>query len=251
MQRYGVQVVTLVLKYRKTWVPYVITATAYLAAYVVLDRISFLHPFSEVGITPWDPSQGLTMAILLRVGLCYAPAVPLAMLLSELTVRHVMITGPAMIPIVISVIITAGGYICAGYVLLMMSRFDPYLYRLHDVVALMLVGLVSTFLVACAVVGNFVVFDLVSSHDYWLATLRSWLGDFVGILTITPALLVLTCDRPWARFGEHKRNLALPLMEIAAQLMAIGGAVWLVFGLEFPDELKLFYLLFLPTIWVA
>ena len=51
------------------WPSYATTAMLYIVAYLVLDRISFLHPFSEVGITPWDPPQGLTLAVLLRLGL--------------------------------------------------------------------------------------------------------------------------------------------------------------------------------------
>ena len=233
------------------WEPYLTTALLYVVAYVVLDRISFLHPFSEVGITPWDPPQGLTLAILLRLGLRYAPVVPVAMFVAEMLVRHVAAPWLPILPTVTSVVITAAGYVGAAYILLKLFRIDPDLRRLNDVVRFLIVGLIAALVVACAVVGNFIAFDMIARHDFWPAVLRSWLGDYVGILTLTPAMLVFTGRQLETRLGEQGRKSAPIALEIVAQAAAIAATVWFVFGLDFPDELKLFYLLFLPTIWVA
>ena len=40
----------------------------YLAAYVALDAFSFVQPLLKLGITPWNPDAGLTLAFLLLRG---------------------------------------------------------------------------------------------------------------------------------------------------------------------------------------
>ena len=233
------------------WLSYATTAVLYVVAYVVLDRISFLHPFSEVGITPWDPPQGLTLAILLRLGLRYAPVVPVAMFVAELLVRHLAAPWLPILPTVTSVIITAVGYVGTAWLLLRWFRMDPDMRRLSDMVNFLIVSLIAALLVACAVVANFIALDMIAPGDFWPAALRSWLGDYVGILTLTPVLLVVTGQQFGSRLGDGGRRSVLLSLEIAAQSVAIVLTVWFVFGFEFPDELKLFYLLFLPVIWVA
>ena len=233
------------------WPSYATTAMLYIVGYVVLNRISFLHPFSEVGITPWDPPQGLTLAMLLRLGLRYAPVVPVAMFIAEILVRHVAAPWLPVLPTLTSVVITAGGYIGAAAVLLHFFRLDPDLRRQNDVVRLLIVSLIAAFLVACGTVGNFVGFHMIERPDFWPATLRSWLGDYVGILTLTPAILVFTGRELEGRLGEKGLPVRLLRLEVLAQAAAIVGTVWFVFGWELSDELKLFYLLFLPAIWVA
>ena len=39
-----------------------VVALIYLAAYVALDWISFIQPLTSFGITPWNPSTGLSFA---------------------------------------------------------------------------------------------------------------------------------------------------------------------------------------------
>ena len=226
-------------------------ALLYIVSYVVLDRISFLHPFSEVGITPWDPPQGLTLAVLLRLGLRFAPVVPVGMFIAEILVRHIPAPWLPILPTLTSVLITASGYIGAAWILHHVLKIDLNLRRQNDVVGLLIVSLCAAFLIACGTAENYVAFHMIAPTDFWPATLRSWLGDYVGILTLTPAILVFTgCDFA-AYFGKRERILGAPEAEMAAQFAAIVATVWFVFGLELSDELKLFYLLFLPAIWVT
>jgi hypothetical protein len=59
------------------WITAAIVVT-YVVAYVALDRVSFTNPLHGIGITPWDPSSGPTLAFLMVKGLRYTPAVALA-----------------------------------------------------------------------------------------------------------------------------------------------------------------------------
>jgi integral membrane sensor domain MASE1 len=59
----------------------------YFALYVFLDWVSYIHPVLPLAITPWNPPPGLSLALLLLLGLRYWPALLLAALLAELLVR--------------------------------------------------------------------------------------------------------------------------------------------------------------------
>jgi hypothetical protein len=42
--------------------PHSVVGLTYVAGYVLLDWISFIHPFAPFGITPWNPCMGLFLS---------------------------------------------------------------------------------------------------------------------------------------------------------------------------------------------
>src|SRR5262245_19344521 len=40
----------------------------YISVHLLLDWLSFVHPFGAFGITPWNPSTGLGFVLVLRYG---------------------------------------------------------------------------------------------------------------------------------------------------------------------------------------
>ena len=61
-----------------------IVGLVYLAAYALLDWISFIEPYAHLGITPWNPGTGLSFALLLLFGLRMIPFLLISPLLAEL-----------------------------------------------------------------------------------------------------------------------------------------------------------------------
>src|SRR6202042_3407152 len=59
----------------------------YVLAYVALDAFSYVQPLLKLGITPWNPDAGLTLAFLLLRGWRQAPWTAVAALSAELLVR--------------------------------------------------------------------------------------------------------------------------------------------------------------------
>ena len=76
--------------------------------------------------------------------------------------------------------------------------------------------------------------------------IRFWIGDLIGIVTTAPLLLLLT---RWPRMAYLLRQRRW--VRIAAQFCAVILTLWVIFGLKWADEYKLFYLLFLPLIWIV
>ena len=61
----------------------VVVVCVYVASYVVLDWISFVHVLPIVGFTLWDPSPAASLALLVLKGLRFAPALLVAGVISD------------------------------------------------------------------------------------------------------------------------------------------------------------------------
>src|SRR5215475_16221677 len=65
----------------------------YVGLYLALDRLSFIGALHGIGITPWNPTAGLAMALLIIKGPGYAPLVLTAELLSGATLPIVPLSA--------------------------------------------------------------------------------------------------------------------------------------------------------------
>ena len=53
-------------------------ATAFIAGYLLLDWVSYIHPMQQFGITPWNPQPAIAIALLMLGGQRWLPAVLVA-----------------------------------------------------------------------------------------------------------------------------------------------------------------------------
>jgi integral membrane sensor domain MASE1 len=212
---------------------------AYVAGYVALDRISFIEPYASFGITPWNPNTGLSLVLVLFFDIWMVPLLFVAPFMADLINRQINLPWAVEF---ISVALIGGGYSTAlAFLKSSITRFDPGLSSMRDLVLLTLVAAASAAFVASTCVGVAIAAGLLSIKDFAPAMLRYWIGDVVCILALTPfALFVLTGRR------------ILPLsIETALQCAAIAGALLMVFRVSQEREFQLFYLLFLPIVWMA
>jgi signal transduction histidine kinase len=214
-------------------------ALAYLGGYVLLDWLSYVHPFAGFGITPWNPPTGLSFALVLLFGTEFLPWLFVAPVVADVLVRGFAL--PVAAEIAVAVII-GGGYAVAT-VLLLLPRlcFDPTLGSRHSLVLLMAVAVASTAVVAASYVAMLVAFGVLPAADFGPAALRFWVGDVIGVAVLTPFLLVLMT----------RRRLIRPSWEALGLLILLLGALWIVFGFADAFRFQLFYLFFLPVIWMA
>ncbi len=215
------------------------TGPTYLAAYVLLDWISFIDPIGASGITPWNPATGVSFAFVLVLGRRFIPFLFLAPFLADLIVRD-----PA-VPLAVqlgSAIVVGGGYSIVLTLLMRPGvRFNPMLTSIRDLFLLLLSSLAGPLLVAVPYVGLTILFDLLPPEEFVAATFTYWVGDIIGILVIAPfALIALT------RIRALK-----PTLETALQLATVFAALTLIFGLRGGAQVQLFYLLFIPIVWMA
>jgi two-component system, LuxR family, sensor kinase FixL len=215
-----------------------IVGLSYLAAYVVLDRISFIEPHTPFGITPWNPNTGLSFVLIPVFGLRMIPFLFIGPFLADLVNRPLL---PWIFEIP-SVILIGGGYSAAlAFLQRTKTRFNPALSSMGDLFLLILVAIASAAFVALNYVGLTIAAGLLSANDFMAAALRYWIGDVIGILVLAP----------FALFALARRRILPMSTETALQCAAIFGALVLVFGFADEREFQLFYVLFLPIVWMA
>jgi PAS domain S-box-containing protein len=222
-------------------------SVAYIALYLTLDRLSFIEPQHGIDITPWSPNTGLALALLIVKGPRWAPAVFLADLLSGATLPEVAVPSAS---IFIAALLITGSYAGAAIVLRRLG-FEAGLHRTSDVALLIGVSIASSGVAACGFVTSYATAGVVPWSGFVDAVQHYWTGDAIGIIGLTPPLLTLARHRDYSAPAGHNRRW-LQLSEVAAQGASIVAALVLVFSRVVSHHpFRLFYVLFLPLIWIA
>ncbi len=219
--------------------PRYVAGLSFLVTYIVLDWASLVFPYTHNGITPWNPSAGLAWAFIVLFGRRYLPLLFVAPLLANL-----LVVGS---PLPLWVKVAAAGLSGTGYAVALTilmhrkTRFDPALGSMRDMVLLIGTAIVATGLVALAYVAIRVASGGLPAPNAQWALLRYWIGDLIGIAVVTPFLLI------HAAAGKLPRLSLETLLQAVAVLLAL----ILIFGLVGGAHLRLFYLLFVPIVWMG
>lgn len=216
-----------------------IVGAVYLAAYAGLDWISLIGPYAHLGITPWNPGTGLSFALVLLFGLRMIPFLLVSPLLADFVNQQ--FTMPWAVEALTAALLGGGYSLAVAALLRPQVRFDPALGSMRDLVLLMAVAVVAAAVVASGYVGLTVGAGQLPVQDLWAAALHYWVGDVIGVIVVTP----------FALFALTRRRLLPLTTETALQFAAIGLALALVFGLAQEQQFQLFYVLFLPIVWLA
>ncbi len=232
----------------------------YLALYALLDAASLLFRTDPVA-SLWYLSDGASLALLLVFGVRYAPAI----IVSALITNFVFFPNPATPAILVAwSVLFPLPFAAAATLLRGRLQIEVPPRRLRDVAWLVLGCLALSVTLA----GLFVVTVLFSrgvvpttpavSAEWPAVAFRWWIGEAIGLVLVTPLLLLSVA--PWlkARLGpRQQRTRPRPPMgvrsiaEASAQLLSIAIVVATVFGMEGDSGLPFFYLCFVPLFWIA
>lgn len=222
-------------------------SVGYVALYVTLDRLSFIGPLHGIGITPWDPSTGLAMALLITSGLRTAPLVMAGELLSGATLPIVPVS---LVSVCLGAVVVTAVYTAAAAIL-RQAGLQAGIRTSSNAVALLIVTVISSALVAGGFVVVYAAARVIPWPDAAEAGYHFWIGDAIGIVVFVPPLLLLY-ERIKQRKPPTVSWASRQLVEFAAQGASVVAALVAVFwGTGGDHPLGLFYLLFLPLIWIA
>src|SRR5262245_43694909 len=158
-------------------------ALAYLASYVLLDWVSYVHPVASFGITPWNPPPGLSFALILLFGYAFLPWLFVAPLLADAVVRQLPL--PLGAEVIAALIIGLGYGAGASALIHPALRFDVSLATRRDLLLLVAVAAVASAVVALSYAALVVAIGLLDPREFAQAALRYWVGDMIGITVLT------------------------------------------------------------------
>ena len=246
------------------WNPWrVVPAILFALLYFLLDRVTVFFQM-WAGVSAWYPPVGLELALFIGFGISYAPLMFLAGVLATTINYHQSPYTLAFWAVNLAVVC---GYSAAAVVLRRILRTESPFQRLSDVFRYLCVALGGAFCVAA--VGAFTLTwdGSIRRADYLRAALNWCIGDSVALVCLTPFLLFHLM--PWlhkrAEIYAHPMQSARPSpapklarairARSAAETLAQGGsialALFIVFGSNLAQSYELFYLFFLPIIWIA
>ncbi len=217
---------------------HLVTGLGFLLAYVILDYVSFVKPYRGLGITPWNPPPGLSIAFVFLEGIRIAPFVLIAPALANALVRS---TSLGLSMELLASLLQGGMSVAAGLALKQIAVFDPRLRSVRDALILIGVAIVTAMFSALLYVGIILWSGLIQSGEFLSVVWRAAVGELIGILIVTPLVLLAWSFRPVPR----------PTLWTGVQILAIVAALAIVFGYREATAFQLFYLLFLPVLWIA
>lgn len=215
--------------------PAVLRILAVAAAYYGGGRVGLLQQVVIDGavVTPLWPPTGIAVAFLLWWGLRVWPGIALG---TFLVIQSISPIDP------VGVGILAGNTLAPVCACLMLRRvgFRVALDRLRDGLALVFLGGLAPMLIS-ATVGTWL---LVLTHSlphsgFWTVWWTWWAGDAMGVLVVTPLLLVLRKARLPQDVYRWAEASALLLSAVAVTLLATRS------------QLALLFLVFPLLIWAA
>jgi signal transduction histidine kinase len=221
---------------------YWLLGLSFVAAYVAIERATFAYQLDGLGITLWNPSAGLGLALLMGAGLSHAPFVFAASLITD----YAVYTGPRgwLAPIATSLVLTIG---LAALAVGLRNIWKPDRPRLRQSLKLLSLVPAGVMLIATTYCSILYTAGQLSSWSFLLAIRNFWIGDTLGIITVVPAVPATArlLSNGWQSLPRKH------VIDAGALFAAVLVALWIIFGLKRAHEYQFFYLLFLPIVWVA
>lgn len=195
------------------------------ACYFGAGRLGLVRRLSVEGavFTPIWPPTGVAVAGLLIFGIRCWLGIALGALFVVMSLTSLQ---PPAIGIVAG---NTAAPVCA-YLMLRRLGFRIDLSRLRDGLALVFIGALGSMLISATVdVGVLVFTGKIAAQSFWSVWLAWWVGDAMGVLIVTPVLLMLYGVRRPLRFTRWKEAAVLALVACVLVPIAAHSPISLLF----------------------
>jgi PAS domain S-box-containing protein len=226
---------------------------AYLCVFVVLDVSSRRFEVLR-GVVTWYPPAGLTYALLLVFGMRFAPAVTIALFISTIFIYRM--PQPPYLLFLWALIISSIYGLAAAF-LRKLIHFDWQRRNVRDMTWLVATAVFVSALLAVLSVSSSSMSSEMLRGEVLRGIFHWWIGETVGVLTVTPFLLIYVMPG-LKRFAEGQpvrltasRSFPRPTLTAIGQAFSIALTLYWVFGARILDEFRPMYLIALPLIWIA
>ncbi|KOV92966.1 membrane protein [Streptomyces sp. NRRL B-3648] len=214
---------------------YAVRTLAVAACYYAAARLGLLRELTVGGavFTPIWPPTGVAVAALLILGLGCWPGITLGAFLSVLSLTT---PGPEVLGVLAG---NTAAPVCAA-LLLRRAGFRTGLGRLRDGLALVFLGALGAMVVSATFgAGVLVLKGSLAAHSFWPVWFAWWVGDAMGVLIVTPLLLLL-----------HRARLPLPLARWK-EATALTVVTCVLVPLAVYTPVSMLFLVYPLIIWAA
>ncbi|MFC9842677.1 MASE1 domain-containing protein [Streptomyces sp. NPDC060223] len=197
------------------------------ACYFAAGRLGLMRRLTVEGavFTPIWPPTGVAVAGLLIFGIRCWLGIAIGALLVVITLGSLQPPAPA-----IGIIAANTAAPVCAYLTLRGLGFRTDLSRLRDGLALVFLGALGSMLISATVdVGVLVLADKIAAHNFWSVWLAWWVGDAMGVLIVTPVLLMLYRIRLPLRAPRWKEAVILGLVVCVVVPFAAYSPISLLF----------------------
>jgi PAS domain S-box-containing protein len=227
--------------------------------YLLLCRPDVIF-LTRLGLVAWYPATGLILALMLGISPWYVFLVCLSDTLAGTIFYHQQFRSFSAIS---SSVGGASCYAFAAYLLRGPLRIDLGLRRQRDVVRYLCVVAAAALAATAIGTAGLAADRAILWSEYWTSA-AGWLsGDGIGLLGVAPFLLIHVFPRirqhllghaassraPWERVAAGPFSMGT-MAEAAGQALVMVLALFVMFGPRWAS-LQLFYLSFIPVIWIA
>ena len=235
----------------------------FVLTFVLLDRTT-LYLQVLPGISAWYPPVGIGLALLIGMGPRYAPLYWLAGLISAKVNYHQPFFSFIFLP---GNSIDFGTYTVLSVVLRRVFKLDWHLTSIRDVMVLLFVALPLSGAAAFLATLMLILDHVIPWNTYVQAAVNWWIGDAVAIACLTPFCLVMVVpvlrrfagltqtagDMESASKGKnvHEAQGAHRVLESIGFGLALVATLWLALGSRSSGNQNMFYIFFLPIVWIA
>ena len=206
------------------------------AAYVIAAKLGLQLALVRGQVTPLWPATGISLAGLLLMGLRCWPGITLGAFVTNVTIGP---TLPAVLGISLGNTLAP---VCA-YLLLTRVGFRMELDRLKDTLYLVFLGALGGMLISATLGAGTLSLAgaLLGPKGFWSAWSVWWVGDAMGVLVVTPVLLVIS------RIRWRLRSPSLRWVEAIGLPLGLIAVMWASNRTTTP----LFFLAFPLLVWAA
>jgi two-component system, LuxR family, sensor kinase FixL len=247
---------------------FLLVSAGYIAAFLLLTLYNYAYFSLATGIMVVYLPAGLNLALLLRYGPRYAVAIFVAGLLGGL---YILAPDAPSASLVVVALTTPLVEAVGAWLLRRWTGGEWHRWRLREMALFVLVALTMPAFVAVLGIANYVSFGQIAGSDwgagfswesFFSLVLGWWVGDVVGILALTPVLMLHVF--PWIESLPQRwkgRKWWLPgclhtmrwrqCLLIAGQSASIAAMLWLSFMSPIARTYDAIYLSFLPLFWIV
>ncbi|MEU2025811.1 MASE1 domain-containing protein [Streptomyces sp. NPDC016469] len=220
----------------RRYLPAVLRVVGVAAAYYGAARLGLLREVTVRGavVSPLWPPTGIALGCLLYSGVRVWPGIAIGSLVV------VGMLGGTVTPSTLAV--AAGNTLAplCAYALLRRTGFRRELDRLRDGIVLVFLGAMAAMVISATAGTTMLVVDgKLPAGNFWSVWAAWWAGDVMGVLVVTPVVLVLDRVRLPRLTDRWAEGVALLAVAVAGTLVATRSS------------LSMLYLVFPIVIWAA